>query len=48
MDIQVVVAYNDLAVDIQVAYCRDRRVVELVIADRVGHKRDSMSDTMRL
>lgn len=48
MDIQVVMAYNDLAVDIQVVYFRDHRVVELVIADRVGHRRDSMSHTKRL
>ena len=48
MDIQVVMAYNDLAADTQVAYCRDHRVVELVIADRVGYRRNLMSDTMRL
>ena len=48
MDTRAVVAYNDLAVDIQAAYCREHRVVELVIADRVGHRRYSMSDTMRL
>ena len=40
LDIQVAMTYNDLAVDIQVVYCPDHRVVELVIADRVGHRRD--------
>lgn len=50
MDTQVVVvmAHNDLAVDNQVVYCRDHRVVELVIADMVGHRWDSVLDAMRL
>ena len=50
MDTQVVVvmAYNDLAVDNQVVYCRDHIEVESVIADMVGHRGDSMSDAMRL
>lgn len=46
-DIQVVTD-NDLMGDIQVVYYQDHRVVELVLADTVGRRQDSVPSTTRL
>ncbi len=47
-DIQVVMANNDLEVDIQVVCCQNHGVVEPVFADTIGHRQDSVSGTMWL